>query len=339
MDKLKSLFEKEMPNYLYHYTNGNSFLGIIEKQEMWASHIRFMNDFKEEIHALDILENRLSSLLENTSLDSDKTIKLIKKYFDEEVSKLGIFILSFSENKDDLNQWRGYANQIPSYCLKFNMEKMKDIADIETDVNGVEQFINFGWSLNERKRKFFLLPCVYDEDEQNDLIDEIVNFVIKDSYEIKEDIVAQKIAKNLIFYSPLIKHKMSSSEHEWRIIVLYEKSYKSNFSKEDLQKKLTEEIDENAIERLEYEIDCHSDNENMIKEDNEFLKFRMGKSFIIPYYIFKLKKEYFDGFIIGACPDYNSVRESTIYFLSKNGFTYSEAKKMVSKTDNPYRNW
>lgn len=47
MEYLKRLFDRPSPEHLYYYTNGNSFLGIIQKTEMWASHIRFMNDLKE----------------------------------------------------------------------------------------------------------------------------------------------------------------------------------------------------------------------------------------------------------------------------------------------------
>lgn len=339
MEHLQKLFDKQVPNFLYHYTNGTSFLGIIKKSEMWASHIRFMNDLKEEMYALEILEKRLPDLLKDTILDIGRTIELIRKYFDEENSKLGIFVLSFSECRDELNQWRGYANGIPSYCIQFNMEEIKKNYEIESDVENVKVLIDSSWDFNDRKRKIFLLPCVYENVEQNNLIDEIVNTVLKNSYEIVEETLAKKIARTLIFYSPLIKHKMSESEKEWRIIILYEKSFKPDFSKEDLQKELDAEKKESEIDRLNYAMDCFDDNKTRLVEDEKLLDFRMGKSFIIPYYIFKLKKEFFKGFIIGACPDYKSVNESTIYFLSKNGFSYDEAKKLVSKTDNPYRNW
>ena len=87
MEYLKSLFDRPSPEYLYHYTNGNSFLGIIQKLEMWASHIRFMNDLKEEVYALELLERRLPDLLKTTSLNPNKMIKLIQKYFDNEEIK------------------------------------------------------------------------------------------------------------------------------------------------------------------------------------------------------------------------------------------------------------
>lgn len=339
MEYLKRLFDRPSPEHLYHYTNANSFLGIIQKTEMWASHIRFMNDLKEEVYALELLERRLPDLLKTTSLNPNKMIKLIQKYFDEENSKFGIFVLSFSEKSDDLNQWRGYANGTPSYCIKFNSNKIKKNSEVENDVENVKLLIDSSWDLNDHKRKIFLLPCVYDDETQNNLIDEIANTVLQNSYEIDEKLIAKKIARTLIFYSPLIKHRMSEDEKEWRIIIVYEKSFNPNFTREDLQKELNATNNEYERDRLNYEMDCFEDNEYRLKIDKELLGFRMGKSYIIPYYKFMLEKEAFEGFIIGACPDYNSVKESTIYFLSKNGFTYEESKKMVTKTKNPYRNW
>jgi hypothetical protein len=47
-------------NILYHYTTLDGFVGIIEKQEIWASHVRYMNDSEEVSHgrflAIEILK-------------------------------------------------------------------------------------------------------------------------------------------------------------------------------------------------------------------------------------------------------------------------------------------
>lgn len=51
----------KFPETVYHYTNANAFLGIIQNKELWASHIRFQNDKEEAIYSLDILEEVLDS--------------------------------------------------------------------------------------------------------------------------------------------------------------------------------------------------------------------------------------------------------------------------------------
>lgn len=346
MEELDKIFKKKIPETLYHYTNGDSFSGIIKNKEMWASHIRFMNDLKEEILALDILERELPKLLANKSLNTDCVMKHTKSFFKTETYKKGIFILSFSENKDDLNMWRGYANKIPSYSIGFDFTKMMDSGDsekIESDISVIETLIRDSWNLNDRKREQFILPCIYDTTSQEKLIQEIVTDSIAHINHIcnaiKEKKLGEEFAKRLIFYAPLIKHKMSESEKEWRIIIIYEKSVKPNFTKDDVERNIAEAKNEVEEAMAEYEEDCFYDNETRLKEDKLLLNFRMGTSFIVPYFKFHFEIDTLKEIISGACPDKESVRESTVYFLSKNGFSYKKAEKMISHTNNPYRNW
>ena len=81
------------------------------------------------------------------------------------------------------------------------------------------------------------------------------------------------------------------------------------------------------------------DNEVSLRDDREFLNYRMGRSYIIPFFRYKINKKVFKEIIIGTCPDKDSVYESTVYFLSKNGFTYEESKSLTEYTKIPYRNW
>ena len=343
MENLDGLLENKIPDVLYHYTGGNAFLGIISKKEMWASHIRFMNDLKEEILALEILERRVKLSQNLQNLDVLKVFEETKKFFIKETAEKGIFILSFSEKKDDLNQWRGYANEIPAYCIGIDIKKLIDSEEIQKDEDSIKQLIRSSWNPNNRKKKVFIAPCIYDPSKQEMLVDEVINDSFNHlstiSNTITEVVLGKEIAKRLIFYSPLIKHKMSESEKEWRIIIVYEKSYAPNFTQEDLHRKLENAKTPDEREHVEYDMDCYEANEARLKEDEKLLGFRMGKSLIIPYFKFALKNEFFKEFIIGACPDRDSLRESTLYFLSKNGFTRSVAEAMVSHTENPYRNW
>lgn len=103
MENYENLFNKSAPNFLYHYTDGNAFQNIMKNGELWASHIRFMNDYTEEFLALDKIIELLDKRVGSLDLDIEKLKKKIRKYFEEEISRKGIFILSFSEKVDDLN--------------------------------------------------------------------------------------------------------------------------------------------------------------------------------------------------------------------------------------------
>nr|MBP3281477.1 DUF2971 domain-containing protein [Treponema sp.] len=342
----KSFFNKEIPNKLYHYTNGTAFLSIVKNKQMWASHIRFMNDLKEEILAIELLSKYIEKNSNLTTYNIPAVIDNAKKFFTAENTEKEVFILSFSECKDDLNQWRGYANVPPSYSIGFDVTKMTTEEEIETDASEIKEFINTPWASDERKEKLFIAPCFYDSVEHESLIDEIINDSIKhlksaDIDNVKKEVaLGKEIAKRLIFYSPLIKHEMSAKEKEWRIIIVYEKSVKSaSIDKKALEEKYNNTNDPYEKAEIGNELDDYEFNEGRLKEDEKLLDFRMGKSFIVPFFKFSLKEEFFREFFIGACPDKESVMESTLYFLSKNGFSFETAKKMTKYTSNPYRNW
>ena len=323
MENLKSLFNRDVPDFLCHYTEGDAFQNILKTNVMWASHIRFMNDSTEGILARDeIIKifNEKNFDVNFSEVNIEELKKLVKGYFAEYASKKGIFVLSFSGKDDDLNQWRAYANNAPSYCIKFNSEKLIQSSKIISDIEKIKDFVRDGWNCNSKK--ILLLPCVYDDKKQEELAREI----IKDSLDrvnqekLEKGALAMEIAKRLIVYAPVIKNKVFIDENEWRIIIIYEK-LENSFSEEE-----------------KYCGQTDSEVQKSGKGDGP-VGFRMGKSMIIPYYKFLFQKDVVSEIVIGACPDRNSVKESTIYFLSKNGFSYEDAKKMVKETKCPYRNW
>ena len=117
LNKLKELLKKEFPKNLYHYTSRDSFIGIMKNKEFWASHIRFMNDLEEERLAEQKLLEQLDIIFKNENKYiveelKEKVVNAIRN----EINQKGIFIVSLSEEKDELNMWRGYGNTPPSYC-------------------------------------------------------------------------------------------------------------------------------------------------------------------------------------------------------------------------------
>lgn len=343
MKKLEEIFNKPITETLYHYTDGSAFLGIVKNNEMWASHIRFMNDTKEGLLALDRLEevvNDNKNLVKGHNIDS--LIKSVKKSFAKETASLGIFIISFCEVKDDLNLWRGYANKTLPYCIGFNTKEFLKVEEIKNYISEVQDFLINPWDPKETKKKVFLLPCIYDYAEQVELIKEILSDSVESIRVLEptsEAELGEEIAKRLVCYAPLIKHEVFKDEKEWRAIILYEKSFAPNFTKQDIEDALEEAKDSGERERLEYLEESFEDNEVSLRDDREFLNYRMGRSYIIPFFRYKINKKVFKEIIIGTCPDKDSVYKSTVYFLSKNDFTYEESKSLIEYTKIPYRNW
>ncbi len=103
--------EPGKPKYLYHYTTAEGLKGIIENQEIWASDIFSLNDASEVYHGVALLKKHLATQQEtsegrlNTSLEA----------FREALGEIGphtatpTYVCSFSEEPNDLSQWRAYC--------------------------------------------------------------------------------------------------------------------------------------------------------------------------------------------------------------------------------------
>src|ERR1035441_6428079 len=102
---------------LYHYTTLEGLIGILDSDSLRATHIRYMNDSKEFIDALEHLEGFVDQF--DVSLRSSLR-HFLKGAIKSFSGRLGAYIVSFTEDEaqlttqsinpgDRLSQWRAYA--------------------------------------------------------------------------------------------------------------------------------------------------------------------------------------------------------------------------------------
>lgn len=113
---------------LYHYTSGNSLLGIFQSRSLWATDLRFLNDFEELNRGLDIFEKFSDNLKENI-LDSNTDLKHLSQLMKILVGNIrrnaqntSIHVVSFTKKHDDLSQWLAYCNSEVGYCIEFESD-------------------------------------------------------------------------------------------------------------------------------------------------------------------------------------------------------------------------
>ena len=360
MKELKKIFEKPCPKKLYHYTNKDAFKGIFSNQEMWATHIRFMNDAEEQKLAFDLLKKQLLIIFDKKkNVDIEKLQKNIEHFVFLEMLQKGIYILSFSEKKDDLGQWRGYGRSTPSFCLELDTKKFKSFFVSEPKKNKViknptsfriADIIDYS-ELNEdifdfkeeddKKYKICLVPCIYDPSEQIKLIDEILT----DSYKrigdrMSEENLAKQIAKRFVFYCPLIKNESFECESEWRVIILYEKTFDYT-KKEKVDDEIEDENEPNESQEafLEYNEEKYENIKGFLKQEEQLLSSREGLLCDIPFFKFKIDYSYFTKVLIGSCSDKDVVVDWTVKFLFDKGFSFASDMNLVEYTKIPYRSW
>jgi hypothetical protein len=193
------------PEWIYHYTSHEAFHSIIESSELWAHDFRLANDRREIDYAAGLfrraLDNKTAKKYHQIVRD---LISVFADPFDPfKLSEVTDYIaaVSFSEEENQLSQWRAYAPD-SGYSLGFDRGMLFSIAR--------DQGFEFG-------------RVLYDFNKQTSFIAaHLRNFLQREleqrSLRLKNNI--DIIDRFTAFYSriaPLIKHDSFYEEREWRI--------------------------------------------------------------------------------------------------------------------------
>lgn len=140
---------------IYHYTDSNALISILENKKLWLNDVLFMNDKNELFDAFLLLaelgneeENKDYSVLFNIINQMRHDPQMIGNFFFD-----GYMITSFCKEADLLEMWRGYGNGGQKYCLGFDEEVLIELAE--------QQYPG---------TKFVLSECVYDKEEKKKVL-------------------------------------------------------------------------------------------------------------------------------------------------------------------------
>jgi hypothetical protein len=95
---------------LYHYTDAAGLFGMFSSEEVWHSSIFHMNDPSELSYGLHIAQDALTQLFCNTL--ADKLLTDIGTAFE-------LYLACFSDDGDELGQWRGYGDNGRGFAIGF----------------------------------------------------------------------------------------------------------------------------------------------------------------------------------------------------------------------------
>ena len=105
---------------LFHYTTIQGLFGIILSNDIYVSHIRYLNDSSEVIHGKELAVDVLRKLATKWRFGE---FSKILKYAENSILENGIkdyFVTSFSEIDDGLTQWRSYGKE-SGVCIEFDI--------------------------------------------------------------------------------------------------------------------------------------------------------------------------------------------------------------------------
>jgi hypothetical protein len=188
---------------LYHYTDQNGFMGIINNRALWATKIQYLNDSNEYYLAIKIASKIINERIKNeTNFDIGFTYQEFLNRT-QLISNLNYCICSLTEQGDLLSQWRGYSNKMGGYSIGFDFDGIKKIAN---------------------KNGFELVQCIYDETIQKQKIESIIDESITLIGEnVRNGINYGSInffEEEMIKLAPTLKDKSFSEEAEWRLVAI-----------------------------------------------------------------------------------------------------------------------
>lgn len=289
MRELHRLFVNEINEPLYHYTGIGSLVGIASTKKLWASNVYYLNDSKEIIQACDILDEVLRPRL---IFGTEEPVTMFLRQFQMWINSFRIqtynlFVFSLSEEPSLLSQWRSYTPHGKGLSIGFAPETLNRLIQY----GGVK-----------------LAKCIYDRDEQETVIGNLVRMLLTSFAQDMPDIDITKVHPSQCYHPYLekfrgdvlqvlamIKHSAFKEEQEWRLI----SNYYPNFTVPEV-------------------------------------KFREGASMLVPYLELPLGdiKPYFNQVILGPSPHENLSISALSMFLSNQHLCNS-----TSICGIPYREW
>lgn len=231
-DSLNIDFGSKTNNIVYHYTNIQGLEGILNSNSLWMTDFKYMNDYREINHGLELVDDILQEL-EKKSLYKNKEeyFKIWKKFVKKGVKKR-ICISCFSaDNGDSLSQWRGYGNNGSGISIGFKIDSTY-------------------WNYNPIA---VLNKVIYDTDKQKMILENIIHtYLVVSEWEdknVKKFLKPEKMAKRCIssIYEHITYFKDNSFEDEKEVRLVY-KEDKSFFKIAKLNKPKKEfRISDNKI--------------------------------------------------------------------------------------------
>ncbi len=204
MKILDEILNRQPSHIIYHYTTHDGLIGILSSKSIWSTHIRYLNDSYEFVYGLELLKNQINQYYTIKDKRNGYANSLLNRLEGSEYSHT--FITSFSENGDLLSQWRGYTDNAAGYSIGFENNYLKPLI---------------------REQKFKLVPCIYNEHEQTEIVNEFITDLIDTCAKNDSDnSPPQETSQLIIRYAfkfvesiaPLLKHPSFSEEREWRLV-------------------------------------------------------------------------------------------------------------------------
>lgn len=193
--------ETAPPDFLWHYTNAESVIGIVKNKAIWCTEYRYLNDKREistfATHLIARMREELKQLFGQD--ESDRIADLVSGLY----NTWNVFICSFCVDEDRNEHWFQYAGRA-GYSLGFDTRKLREIAlaqgfTLGPVLYGEERTLAIATAvLRDNLHKLSTLRKPLNQDDLRN----VVNF----------------LCRLILSYAPFFKSGSFQLEREWRLV-------------------------------------------------------------------------------------------------------------------------
>ena len=156
---------EEPPEELFHYTSAGGLVEILQSNQIWATNLEFMNDFREVKYAKELLMHLVRR--ERKAARH----KFAVRFLEDTAGRLysftdvfGFYAISFcADGGDRLSQWRAYAGEGTGYSIWFRTAELIEAIGKYRSDQGSEQME--------------LIQVVYRRDQQEAIVEDAIRKV------------------------------------------------------------------------------------------------------------------------------------------------------------------
>ncbi|WP_213803743.1 DUF2971 domain-containing protein [Granulicella sp. dw_53] len=178
---------------------------IVGSRSLLASDTRFLNDTKELTHLTTTITDRLKTRLRRADADTKPALKWLLNHLENDEHD-PVYVISLSENADDLSQWRGYTPPSQGVCIGFDTQALREALDLAKG------------DRHDRARFLMLGRMIYLGENEGSSFDEFItsacNYIDVINGEVVRSVAAERL---LVSARPFYKHIAFKNEREWRI--------------------------------------------------------------------------------------------------------------------------
>lgn len=231
---------------VYHYCSVDTLFKILRSKKLWLFNAKFMND-ELEVKWIDTVVNQSKCSLNSPHFDD-----VISVY--NNLQEKEHYFTSFSQEKDRLSQWRGYADDGKGVAIGFSISKMYDFLGLISKSQGTHTQIGKTKTTTSKVGFEYL---IYEESQQLILIRQVFDGV-KTGVDIKPS------AMMLKEMATTFKHPSFEEEQEVRIT--YTPDNNKNEEADYILKKISEKKYRTQDDKIldYYELDFHCEHISLI---------------------------------------------------------------------------